>query len=107
VVTNPDGDALYFSRAPIPCDRDAGQGRVVEGLHFVHLGIYIYTRETLVRLGALSTGRLEDVERLEQLRELEHGIPIKVWETTHPSLRIDRQEDVPEAAAMLQGLVRS
>ncbi len=107
VVTNPDGDALYFSRAPIPCDREAGQGRVVEGLHFVHLGIYIYTRETLVRLGALSTGRLEDVERLEQLRALEHGIPIKVWETTHPSLRIDRQEDVPEAEAMLQGLVRS
>ncbi|MBI5775832.1 MAG: NTP transferase domain-containing protein, partial [Nitrospirae bacterium] len=45
VVTNSNGEALYFSRAPIPCDREKGLGNFVAGLHYVHLGIYIYTRE--------------------------------------------------------------
>ena len=102
VVTDRRGDALYFSRAPIPLMRDGGPKDIVAGLHYIHLGIYAYTRETLLRLAELPTGRLEDAEKLEQLRALEHGIRIRVWETAHPSLRIDTPTDLEEAAAVLQ-----
>lgn len=103
VVTDGDGYALYFSRAPIPYVRDAlGGGRLVPKLHAVHLGLYIFTRPTLARMAALPTGRLEDVEKLEQLRALEHGIRIRVWETVHRSLRIDTPADLLEAEAVLE-----
>ena len=68
---------------------------------YVHLGIYIFRRETLLRFAELPTGILEEAEKLEQLRALEHGIPIQVWETTHPSLRIDQVEDLLEANELL------
>jgi len=102
VVTDANGDALYFSRAPIPCDRTRGPGHIVAGLHYVHLGIYIYTRDTLLRMAQLPTGPLEDAEKLEQLRALEHGIRIRVWETSHPSLRIDTPQDLRKAEAVLR-----
>jgi len=104
VVTDRAGRALYFSRAPIPHERDGAAGRVHPGLHFLHLGLYIYRRETLLRLADLPTGRLEDAEKLEQLRALEEGIPIQVWETRHPSLRIDTPQDLEEAARTLERL---
>jgi 3-deoxy-manno-octulosonate cytidylyltransferase (CMP-KDO synthetase) len=102
VTTDRDGYALYFSRAPIPLVRDDPRRTAVAGLHFIHLGLYIYTRETLMRLAALPTGMLEEAEKLEQLRALEHGIRIRVWETTHCSLRIDSPEDVPNALEQLR-----
>lgn len=102
VVTDAKGDALYFSRAPIPVVRDDPERQVVGGLHYIHLGLYIYTKETLLRLAALPTSRLEDAEKLEQLRALDHGIRIRVWETKHASLRVDRPEDVPNVAERLQ-----
>ncbi len=101
VVTDQQGEALYFSRAPIPHVRDGAQESVA-WLHYVHLGIYIYTRETLLRLAEMPTSPLEDSEKLEQLRALDHGIRIRVWETTHPSLRIDAPEDLKEAELVLQ-----
>jgi 3-deoxy-manno-octulosonate cytidylyltransferase (CMP-KDO synthetase) len=102
VVTDPLGNALYFSRAPIPLVRDDAGRRAVEGLHYIHLGVYIYRRATLLKLATLPTGRLEDAEKLEQLRALEHGIPIRVWETNHASLRVDTPEDVESVAEKLQ-----
>jgi len=102
VVTDARGDALYFSRAPIPFVRDDPERHVVGGLHYIHLGLYIYSKETLLRLAALPTSRLEDAEKLEQLRALDHGIRIRVWETKHASLRVDRPEDVPDVAERLQ-----
>lgn len=102
VTTDRDGYALYFSRAPIPLVRDDARRAAVPGLHFIHLGLYIYTRETLMRLAALPTGILEEAEKLEQLRALEHGIRIRVWETSQPSLRIDSPEDVPDALEQLR-----
>lgn len=101
VVTDHLGNALYFSRAPIPLVRDDAGRRAVEGLHYMHLGLYMYRRDTLLKLASLPTGRLEDAEKLEQLRALEHGIPIKVWETTHASLRVDTPKDVESAAEKL------
>jgi len=102
VVTDARGEALYFSRAPIPFVRDDSGSHVVGGLHYTHLGLYIYTKETLLRLAALPTSRLEEAEKLEQLRALDHGIRIRVWETKHASLRVDRPEDVTDVAERLQ-----
>lgn len=102
VVTDLKGEALYFSRSPIPLVRDDPNQQVVGGLHYIHLGLYIYTKELLLRLAGLPTSQLEDAEKLEQLRALDNGIRIRVWETEHASLRIDRPEDVPEVAERLQ-----
>ncbi|MGH7148921.1 MAG: hypothetical protein ACREIJ_13615, partial [Nitrospiraceae bacterium] len=63
---------------------------------------YMYRRDTLLKLASLPTGQLEDAEKLEQLRALEHGIPIKVWETTHASLRVDTPQDIESVAEKLQ-----
>ncbi|MEC4889165.1 MAG: 3-deoxy-manno-octulosonate cytidylyltransferase [Nitrospira sp.] len=102
VVTDLRGYASYFSRAPIPWVRDDASRRVVSGLHYIHLGLYMYTKETLLRFAGLGTSQLEDAEKLEQLRALEHGIRIRVWETQHASLRVDAPEDVPDVADRLQ-----
>lgn len=102
VVTDQLGNALYFSRAPIPLVRDDASRKAVAGLHYIHLGLYIYRRDILLKLAALPTGRLEDAEKLEQLRALEYGIPIRVWETKHASLRVDAPEDVEPVAEKLQ-----
>ena len=102
VVTDQLGNALYFSRAPIPLVRDDPSRRAVGGLHYIHLGLYMYRRDTLLKLAALPTGQLEDAEKLEQLRALEHGVPIRVWETTQASLRIDTPKDVESVAEKLQ-----
>lgn len=102
VVTDHAGNAIYFSRAPIPLVRDDVSRRAVGGLHYIHLGLYMYRRETLLRFASLPTGRLEDAEKLEQLRALEYGIPIRVWETAHASLRVDTPEDVESVAEKLQ-----
>lgn len=102
VVTDELGNALYFSRAPIPLVRDDPSRQAVGGLHYIHLGLYIYRRDVLLRLAGLPTGRLEDAEKLEQLRALEHGIPIRVWETKRASLRVDTPEDLESVAEKLQ-----
>lgn len=102
VVTDAKGRALYFSRAPIPLVRDDPDRTAVPGLHYLHLGLYIYTRATLTQLAALPTGALEEAEKLEQLRALEHGITIRVWETAHRSVRIDTPEDVAPAEDALR-----
>jgi 3-deoxy-manno-octulosonate cytidylyltransferase (CMP-KDO synthetase) len=102
VVTDADGYALYFSRAPIPVVRDEVEQKVTAGLHFIHLGLYMHRRDVLMQLAALPTGLLEDAEKLEQLRALEHGIRIRVWETKHLSLRIDTPDDLSGAVEHLR-----
>ncbi|MEC9005546.1 MAG: 3-deoxy-manno-octulosonate cytidylyltransferase [Nitrospirota bacterium] len=97
VVTDKTGKALYFSRASIPHTRNhAGQSPVAP-FASIHLGVYIFQRATLFQFSDLPTGKLENIESLEQLRALEHGIPIMVWETQHPSIRIDTPEDLAAA----------
>jgi 3-deoxy-manno-octulosonate cytidylyltransferase (CMP-KDO synthetase) len=100
VVTDRQGHALYFSRSPIPCWRD-GVPPGNDSIAFMHLGIYIFRKAELLRFAGLPTGYLEDAEKLEQLRALEHGLPIMVWETAHESIRIDNPEDVPTAESLL------
>ena len=101
VVTDLQGRALYFSRSAVPCWRDGippGTGHTA----WMHLGIYIFHKVNLQQFTDLPTGVLEDAEKLEQLRALEHGMPIMVWETTHESLRIDTPEDLVAAESFLQ-----
>ncbi|MGB0910617.1 MAG: 3-deoxy-manno-octulosonate cytidylyltransferase [Nitrospirales bacterium] len=99
VVTDSSGNALYFSRSPIPHVRDSQSDDDHPNFYYGHLGIYIFRYEALKQFSALPTGVLEDAEKLEQLRALEHGISIRVWETTYPSLRIDRPEELEAASS--------
>ena len=105
VVTDRNGVALYFSRSPIPYlrDRSAGSGGLVTGLHWKHLGLYIYRKATLARFAELPSGTLEVTEQLEQLRLLEAGVRIRVWETKQGSLRVDTPADLERAAYLLTG----
>ena len=89
VVCAADGRALYFSRYPIPYDRD---GRGV--IRFKHVGLYAYRRVALETFHRLPPSPLEQTERLEQLRFLEHGIPIVVVETDEPTIGVDTEADL-------------
>lgn len=97
VVTAPSGNALYFSRATIPFDRDGTEPR-----YFKHLGLYAYRRPALDLFVNQSESVLEKSERLEQLRFLENGIPIYVGETPYDSVGVDTEEDLQRVAEILR-----
>ena len=98
VVTALDGRALYFSRAAIPADRDATG---FSGYR-KHLGIYAYRKSALERFASLAPGRLEQLERLEQLRLLENGIDIYVAEAPADTIGVDTEEDLVRAENILK-----
>ncbi len=89
VVCDQHGNAIYFSRSPIPHVRQAGDTAV----HYKHIGLYIYQRDFLLAYSAMPVGPLEQAERLEQLRALENGFKIRVVETEYDSLGVDTPED--------------
>ncbi len=91
VVTNLLNDAIYFSRCPIPYERD---GRSGVPLFFKHIGLYVYRRDFLLHYPDLTVGPLEQAERLEQLRAIENGYRIRVVETEYESLGVDTAEDL-------------
>ncbi|HEX9419344.1 MAG TPA: 3-deoxy-manno-octulosonate cytidylyltransferase [Methylomirabilota bacterium] len=97
VVTDRHGDALYFSRLPIPCDRDE-RGDVV---YWKHIGMYAYRRPVLEVYHSLPPSMLEQAEQLEQLRLLEHGIPIRVLETREATIGVDTEEDFKAVVALV------
>jgi 3-deoxy-manno-octulosonate cytidylyltransferase (CMP-KDO synthetase) len=97
VVVDRHDFALYFSRAPIPYTR-AGQPAAAA---WAHVGLYVYRRETLLRLAALPQTAMERAEALEQLRALEHGIRIKAIETRHHTIGVDTPEDLERVRALL------
>jgi len=99
LVASQQGKALYFSRAPIPHRRDNQPGEITKPFASLHVGVYIFRREALRQFAAWPTGDLEDFEKLEQLRALEYGLPIQVWETLESSLRIDTPADLVKANA--------
>ena len=102
VVTNVHGDALYFSRLPIPFDRD-GTGGIV---YWKHIGLYAYRRSVLETYHSLPPSSLERAEQLEQLRLLEAGIPIRVLETNQPTIGVDTEEDLRAVEALLSSRAR-
>jgi 3-deoxy-manno-octulosonate cytidylyltransferase (CMP-KDO synthetase) len=91
VVTDRAGNAIYFSRCPIPYERDGRSGQPV---YFKHIGLYVYRRDFLLRYPDLTPGPLEGAECLEQLRALENGFRIRVVETDYESLGVDTPEDL-------------
>ena len=102
VVTDREGFALYFSRASIPVRRDREtDSDTVSVAVYKHLGVYIYRKNTLRELGEYPTGLLEEREKLEQLRALENGIKIRVWETDHESIRIDTRKDAEQTERLI------
>lgn len=94
-----DGQALYFSRAPIPFVRDAGTD--VSGAHWRHLGIYAYRRDYLLKLVAEPPCALENIEKLEQLRALHIGCRMNVLKTDEVGIGVDTPEDVARVEAIL------
>jgi 3-deoxy-manno-octulosonate cytidylyltransferase (CMP-KDO synthetase) len=106
VVVNAAGNALYFSRRSIPFVREAASGSVSEQLaafpFLKHLGIYGYRRATLLRLVQLPVSKLEQAEKLEQLRALENGIGIAVVTVNYDSVGVDVPEDVTRVERLLK-----
>src|SRR5439155_8915911 len=98
VVTDAQGRALYFSRSPIPYDRD----KTGDVRYFKHLGFYAYRKPALDRFCSLPESELERSERLEQLRFLDNGIEIYVAETPYDTIGVDTEEDLQRAEKQLQ-----
>lgn len=108
VVTDAQGNAIYFSRAPIPFHRDhaSAQNRdrqeAAQAAYYKHIGLYIYRREFLLAYPDLPVGPLEQAERLEQLRALENGFKIHVVETDYDALGVDTPEDYQHVVALFE-----
>ncbi len=100
VVCDAQGFALYFSRAPIPWDRDAWAGKAslrdlpLSGTRYKHIGLYVYRREFLLAFAGMPQTPLEQTEKLEQLRALEGGHRIRVVVTEHESFGVDIPGDL-------------
>ncbi len=88
--------AMYFSRLPIPYVRDAktNLARIQTAEIYKHVGLYVYRRETLLKFSSLRQTDLEQVEKLEQLRYLEHGYKMKIVITEYDSLSVDTPKDL-------------
>ena len=98
VVTNKNNKALYFSRSPIPYQRDAN----FTATYFLHIGVYAFTKAALLAFTTWPQSILEQTEKLEQLRFLENGVDIYMAETTYKNIAIDTKEDLKVAEGMLR-----
>ena len=99
VVFDLNNNGLYFSRSPIPYVRDAKSFAEAKKFdcYYKHIGLYAYRRDALFTFTSLQQSELEKIEKLEQLRMLEHGMIIKVVETEDESLSVDTMEDLKAA----------
>ncbi len=96
VVMDNRGNALYFSRAPIPYNR----GKAENYPRHKHLGLYVYRKAFLIKFSRMEPGILEQTEQLEQLRILQNGVNIRVIVTGQDSIGIDTPEDLKRAEAL-------
>jgi len=103
VVTDNLGNALYFSRSPLPFFRDKWKDLKDESfcsgklLCYKHVGLYVYRRDFLLKYALMPPTFLEISEKLEQLRALENGVPIRVVETEFESIGVDTPDDLVKA----------
>ena len=103
VVTDLAGNALYFSRSPIPHPRSEG----LPGSARAHVGLYVYRRDTLLKLAATRAVPLELEESLEQLRALTHGIKIRVVDTRYAAAGVDTPEDLERVRQLMMASSRT
>lgn len=112
VVVGADGNALYFSRSPMPFPREAtlrygSPSDAIEAepellsLFSKHTGLYVYRREYLLEFTKMPPTRLEQIEMLEQLRALENGARIRVVESAASSIGVDTEADLERVQAMI------
>ena len=104
VVCDARGRALYFSRCCIPYirdERDRARARLPR-VHWVHIGLYVYRREFLLRFAKLPQTPLERLEKLEQLRALENGFPIMVADTDYEGVGVDTPEDLERVRKLME-----
>ena len=101
VVIDKDAYALYFSRSPIPYERRKEMGEDSQYC-YKHIGIYAYTKDFLFTYTNLPKSRLEDIEKLEQLRALENGYKIKTIETEFDTIGVDTPEDLKKVEELLK-----
>ena len=104
VVVDQKGFALYFSRSPIPFPRDLNIEKLLSAPSkgksplphrvFKHIGVYVYRRDFLLRYSKMEHTPLEKLEKLEQLRALENGFPIKLTPVDYEPLSVDTPEDL-------------
>ncbi|MGB2806794.1 MAG: 3-deoxy-manno-octulosonate cytidylyltransferase [Sedimentisphaerales bacterium] len=95
VIIGSNNCAIYFSRAPIPYDREkSGVGKLQQYLR--HIGIYAYRKQFLLKITALPQTKLEKIEKLEQLRAIENGFPILVGKVKHTCDGIDTPQQYAE-----------
>ena len=103
VVMDKQGNALYFSRNPIPFMRNLDHDKWLQkGEFYKHIGLYAYKTETLCQIAGMQSTALEMAESLEQLRWLENGLKIRMGITQLESISIDTQEDLEKALQFAQ-----
>jgi len=113
VVTDSDDFALYFSRLPLPFIRESGKtyhnakemlekNRNLLNNHYVQIGLYAFRRDFLFKFTSLSPSRLEQLEKLEQLRAMENGYKIKVIYTAEPSIGVDSPADLDRMISIIE-----
>jgi len=100
VVTDKSGFALYFSRSIIPYLRD----KETSAEYFLHIGVYAYRKDALIKFTQWPQSKLEKIEKLEQLRYLENGIKIKMAQTDYNNIAIDTLEDLEKAKKIFSSL---
>ncbi len=105
VVCDRSGNALFFSRSPIPFGRDFKQGAWAKShTYYKHIGIYVFRRDFLMTFAGLPQTPLERTEQLEQLRILEHGYRIRAVVTEYDSISVDTVEDLERIRTMVRDL---
>lgn len=103
VVRKNNGEALYFSRSPLPFLRDKDPNEwLATGTFLKHVGIYAYRNDILARITALAPSSLEKSEALEQLRWLENGYRIAVGVSNYTSIGIDTPEDLEKVRPLFE-----
>ncbi len=97
VVRNNSNFALYFSRSPVPYERNTGEAK-----YYAHIGLYAYRRESLLKMIELDQTDLEKAESLEQLRALQNGMRIKTLIVDYKPIGIDTEEDLNKFRDLLE-----
>jgi 3-deoxy-manno-octulosonate cytidylyltransferase (CMP-KDO synthetase) len=97
VALDKNNNALFFSRSVIPYPRDPAAARV----YYEHIGVYAFRKQALLQFSSWPVSPLEAVEKIECLRYLEHGIPIRMAVTSYMGVEIDTPEDLERAARLL------